>query len=441
MPTDATAPPSTPARGRALRAIVAITLILGGGVGVAAIFIATGIEPPRKESGELPPLVESIVIQPENVTERFIGYATANAARSAKLAAEISATVVERINNIRAGASVEKDQPLIQLDDREYRLAHKRAKALATAEQAALDEITVERSKLEQLINSAEAELRVTEAERSRVARLFEQEQAAKKEFDFAHLAHQTTRRTLLGFQRELAKLTPRSARVVASIVSFQASAAIALLNVERCTIRAPFAGMIEAIYVDSGDRVRPGTVMVSVVDTNRIEIPLQLPAASYAEIRVGSSCNLTSESLPQAPWRGTIERVAPVIDTQTRTYATYVIVDNRKQKQPLVPGTFVTATIDGATLRDRLLVPRRAIRNGRVFVLRDGHAELRLVEMEHTILDRAIVTGAVRAGDRIILSHLDMLIDGSSVRGEAGTTATVSRSGSTTSSTNGSAP
>lgn len=417
MPTDVNTTPLTPAKRRVARTIFSIFVVLAVGVSVAAIFYTLRVKPPRKEVGELPPLVESIIVQPENVTERFVGYATANPERSAKIAAELSATVVERVGGIRAGSVVAADQPLIQLDDREYRLAHQRAVALATAERASLDDISIESNKLAQLIKSSEAELRVTEAERNRLTRLFEQNQAAKKEYDFAHLAFQTTRRTLLGYQRELAKLTPRRARVTASVESYQASAAIAMLNVNRCTIKAPFAGTIESVFVDAGERVSPGTVVVSVVDTERIEIPLQLPSASYADIRVGSPCELSSESLSGTSWHGTIARIAPVIDEQTRTFAAYVLVNNRTQPRPLVPGTFVTAVVEGATLRDCLLVPRSAIRNGRVFVLRDGHAAIRHIDTERTIADRAIVTGALRAGDRVILSHLDMMIDGLSVR------------------------
>ncbi len=420
MPTDINTPPLTSTKRRAIRAIFAMIVVLGVGVSVAAVFYALRVKPPRKEVGELPPLVESIIVQPEDVTERFVGYATANAERSAKLASELAATVVERVGDIRAGSVVAAGQPLIQLDDREYRLAHQRAAALATAEEASLDEIGIEYNKLSQLIKSSEAELRVTEAERNRLTRLFEQNQAAKKEYDFAYLAYQTTRRTLLGYQRELAKLEPRRARATASIESYQASAAIAKLNVDRCTIKAPFAGTIESVLVDAGDRVSPGTVVVSLVDTDHIEIPLQLPSASYADIHVGSPCELSSESLSRTSWHGTIARVAPVIDARTRTFAAYVVVNNRTQPQPLVPGTFVTAVVEGATLRARLLVPRSAIRNGRVFVLRDGHAAIRLVDTERTIADRAVVTGALRAGDRVILSHLDVMIDGLSVRSHA---------------------
>ena len=195
---------------------------------MAGVLYMTRIEPPRKVADALPPLVTSIVAQPEDVTEHFVGYGTALADRSAKLAAEVAATVVERVGGIRAGARVAKDQPLIRFDDREYRLALAQAEARAAAERASLDGLAVEREKTNRLLATAEEELRVGESERNRVARLFERNQAAKKEYDVASLAYQQARRTVQGYQRELARLSPRAARLKASILSYEAGASLA---------------------------------------------------------------------------------------------------------------------------------------------------------------------------------------------------------------------
>lgn len=417
MPADSSQPQAAQRPRYLVRTIAVMVLFTGVGVSIAWLLLAIQVKPPRTDVETSAPVVKVVALSREDVTEQYVGYGTAGADRTARLAAEVSANVVERVDNIRAGKAVAKDQALIRLDHREYQLAYDRAQALATAEQAALDEVAVEREKLTSLLRAAEAELRLTESERDRVSRLFERNQAAKKEFDFANLAYHQSRRTTLGYHRELARLDPRAARLAASLLSYEAAAELAQLNVERCTIRAPFAGSINELAVDVGDRVGPGSILLTLVDLDHIEVPLQLPAGSYGSVRVGSSCDVICESVPHQSWSGTIARVAPVVDVQTRTYAAYVTVTNAALRRPLVPGTFVRATVMGQTHMARIVVPRSAIRDGVVFVMNDGKAHRRNVVTERTIVDRAVVSGGLQAGDRLILSHLDAMAEGMAVR------------------------
>jgi len=63
------------------------------------------------------------------------------------------------------------------------------------------------------------------------------------------------------------------------------------------------------------------------------------------------------------------------------------------------------------------LLVPRGAIREGRLLVANQTTVVRRTVAIERFIGDRAMVSGDLNAGDRVILSHLDRLSPGTTVR------------------------
>ena len=410
-------PETTRGKSRLLRSIVLIFGFLAVGSLLGGLLFAARQEPPRRAESALPPLVESIVVRTEDAIERFMGYGTAEATRVAHLAAEVGANIVGRVEDIRAGSVVAEGQELIRLDDREYRYALARAEARAAAERAGLAELDVEAYNLEQLIKMAEQELRVASAERARLADLFERKLAAKKEYDFANLAYQRARRVLQGYLREAAVIGPRRDRVAASQQAYEAEAALARLNIERCVIKAPFAGRIMSIGVDTGDRVGVGSVVLTLIDASRVEIPIQLPGAVYDRVKVGATCTIGSESMTTNVWRGDVARIAPAADEQTRTFAAYVVVDNTTQAQPLVPGTFVQAMVRGPVYPNRILVPRGAFRSGRVFVVEDGVARLRSVAVDGFIEDRAMVGSGVRDGDRVILSHLERLADGSPVR------------------------
>lgn len=405
---------------RVVRSIIWIVLFLSLGGVVAGGLYAARKAPPKRELAALPPLVETMEVLAQDVVERFVGYGSARAIHRAEIAAELAATVVERVDDIREGSVVSDGQVLFRLDDRQYRHASARAEALAAAERASLEELAVEEQGLARLIATAERESRVARDERSRVAALFEKDLAAKKEFDFANLAYHQAQRVLLEYELQTARLGPRRSRLLATIQGFEEEAALARLNIDRCEIKAPFDAHVAALHVDAGDHVVPGAVLATLIDPSRVEIPVQLPASIHDRVRPGAACRLTSESSSRSVWTGSVARVSPTADTQTRTFAAYVIVDNAVQERPLVPGVFVTAEIQGPTHPDRILVPRRAVRNGRVYVVVDNRSEAREVVIERYIEDRAMVRGELRSGDRVILSRLDRLANGSPVRARA---------------------
>lgn len=421
-----------------LRSLLLLAVLLGTGGTVGRVLIALRVEPPRRSAGTLPPLVEVTLLREETVVEWFTGYGTASAIRKANVAAEVAATVVERVENIRAGSAVDAGQILVRLDDREYRFALDRARALADAQHAELEELDASALGLEPLIHTAGQELRVARDERARLADLFERDLAAKKEYDFASLAYQQARRVRQGYEREAATFAPRRKKLEAAQRGFEAEAALAALNIERCTLRAPFAGRIQTLNVDAGDRVAPGTVLLTLLDLSIVEIPLRLPASLYDLVQVGASCRVESESRPDHVWQATVTRTSAAADERTRTFAVYVEVDNRRQALPLLAGTFVTARVRGPVHHHAIVLPRSACRNGRVFVAEapNDHpdnperrkatpsgstvlaaARLRTVVTRRFVEDRALVEEGLRIGERVILTHLDQLVDGTPVR------------------------
>lgn len=394
-----------------------VVVLIGGGSGIAGLLYAKRAEPPRDAIGALPPLVEAMVVRAEDVSESFVGYGTVQADHVANLAAELPARVVERVGDIKSGSTVQKGQPLVRLDDRQYRHELDRAQEIVAVDRAALRELAVEAANLEQIINTVRRELRVVQAEKARLTSLMERSLAAEKEFNVADLAYQQARRVLQEYEREVASFAPRRARLEALMRSHEAAAALAQLNVERCVIGAPFDGAIQALFVDVGDAVAAGSVVLTLIDASHVEVPIQLPASVHARIKIGAACRLESEALHGITWQGAVARVAPFVDPLTRTFAAYIRVDNVGPGPRLVPGSFVRAHVAGPTFTDRLLIPRGAIRGGHVFVAKGNVAHRRAVQVERHIQDRALVTGDLRAGDRLILTHLHDLSDRAPVR------------------------
>lgn len=392
-------------------------MLIGSAVALASLLYAARAEPTRRDSAPLPPLVDAITVGEETVTEWFTGYGTAQPLHTARVAAEVSCRVMEIPGGIRSGSRVESGQLVIRLDDSDYHHQLRRAEAFVAADEAGIDELVAEARQLDVLIATAEAETQLAKNEWDRVADLFERQLAAEKEHDFANLAYQQSRRVLQGYQRQSAQLPPRRAGLIASRDAHVAEVEQAKIRMERCRIRAPFSGALKELKVEVGDWVSPGFVVLTLIDPSHVEIALQVPASVYDRVRIGASSVVTSESMPGVSWEGSIARISPSVDAQSRTFAAYVEVDNTRHDLPCVPGVFVRAKVEGDTYEDALIIPRGAIREGFVFVSQGGVAKRKRVEIERCIGDRAVVSGELAVGNRLILSRLSQLSENDAVR------------------------
>jgi multidrug resistance efflux pump len=422
---EALTPPSAPPPSTWLRVVVSIALILvilGAAAGVAQILVHT--KPIAKQSvvSRLPALVESRVVMAEDIRESFVGYGTARAETTVVVAAEVGGLVVELPENIDDGAHVASGDLIVRIDDRTYRNQLERAESQLADVEAKLVRLDIELENASNLIEIAERELQVNQAEYDRLLDLFEKKNASKKELDFSRLAAERSRRDMQTFAnlRELIPAQRAELRAMKSMRETEIS--LANLDVERATIESPLTGHIDSVMVEQGNLVMPGMQIARIIDTDRIEVPVELPLGVRARTRIGAEAVITTEAAPDLEWKASVVRLAPAADESSRTFIAYLEVDNTKQVVPLVPGSFVTARVAGDFLRDALVIPRGALVEGYVFVADGERAVRKHVSIDTLIGDRAVVSGELNSGDRLILSNLDALHDGAAIRLETST-------------------
>jgi RND family efflux transporter MFP subunit len=403
--------------------LVLIVVALTVGVSLAKVFVAMKEEPARRSVAAPPPVVTCAHAVRGDVPERWVGYGSAVPIRVTNVAAEVSGQVVEIPGDLRAGSPVEEGQTLAAIDARQYEAELARIQAQQDTERAQLDQLRIEESNLKKLLDISDRELRIASDEVDRLLGLLEENQAHKREYDLARLTHEQARRVWQTQQRELELLGPRRERLDASLRALEAAERIAQLNVDRCAVKAPYAAVVQQVFVERGSQVGPGTPLMRLVDPNLVEVGVRVPSSAQGRVQVGSSCTLRSETIEGNRWTGNVARIAPTVDEASRTLALYVLVDNREQSVPLVPGTFVEAVVRGAILADALLVPRTAIRDGRVFVIREEAAEAVPVEVKRYLQEYALVEADLTDGNLIALTHLDTLVNGAAVRVELSAT------------------
>ncbi|MCS6948332.1 MAG: efflux RND transporter periplasmic adaptor subunit [Steroidobacteraceae bacterium] len=112
-------------------------------------------------------------------------------------------------------------------------------------------------------------------------------------------------------------------------------------LDVERMTIRAPFAGALQERNVEIGDYVAPGTLVATVVDERTLVATANVAESQAVGIRRGlkGTARLSTGQTVD----GVVRYVAPVADPATRTFRVELEIPNANAQLPVG----VTAEVD----------------------------------------------------------------------------------------------
>ena len=230
----------------------------------------------------------------------------------------------------------------------------------------------------------------------------------------------------------------PQLAEARSTLEAAGAAAKRAERDLERTTIRAPYAGRVREKQVDRGQFVNRGTAVATIYAVDFAEIRLPLPDAELAFIDLpldyrgeggaanGPEVRLRAEFAGRLhEWSGRIVRTEGEIDPQSRMVHTVARVKdpyargNEADRPPLAAGMFVEAEILGRTARGVAVLPRSALREGgRVLIVDDDdRMRFRQVEVMRATRGSVIVQAGLASGERVCLSPLAAVTDGMQVR------------------------
>ncbi|HMN96937.1 MAG TPA: HlyD family efflux transporter periplasmic adaptor subunit [Phycisphaerales bacterium] len=399
--TDPSSPPQRRSRiGRALSILVrtAVTLaVVGAGAGVFLVLVATRPElvpePPQSAGQSLPAFAPAVVA----VQRQFGGFGTADAMDRADVPARVASTVVEIPAGVLAGASVRRGDVLVLLDDSDFRTQLEGAASAISELDAQIARLEVEEAAWGDRVRIAEEELAIAAADVERVRAARDEGAAKDREIDQARQRAFAVERLLVAAREEFEKLPIRAVGLTALRDAQRSTKRLAEQALQRCRIESPIDGTIQVVAVKAGESVQPGQMVARVVNTDRIEVPLRLPASARRHVAVGDEVILFDGRAAERRWRATVARVAPEDDTSTRTVAVFAellqgegaALDPANAGAPaprLAPGRFVEGIVIAGTQLDRMILPRRSVRGDRINVIVDGRIERREVETEFVV-------------------------------------------------------
>lgn len=191
-----------------------------------------------------------------------------------------------------------------------------------------------------------------------------------------------------------------------------------AKVNYNQGVILAPFAGVINQLHVDPGEYVKAGDPMVDMVSIDTIRINVNVPEMDVRFLKKGDRALITVDAYPGEKWMGVIDFVAFKADSATKTFKVRVVVDNKDER--IRPGMIARVVFQRRKLENALTAPLFAIidKGGErvVFVVENGRAKARVIELGVIEVERVQITKGLKVGDQLIVRGQTEVEDGMKV-------------------------
>jgi multidrug efflux pump subunit AcrA (membrane-fusion protein) len=326
------------------------------------------------------------------------------------------------------GSYVRRGQTLVRLDDVDLKLRVDQAKAQVEQSKAALRQAeekvgiragqSFDINKLPE-VNNARLAFELADKNLHRAEKLIESGDISREAYDQQkaqrdQLREQYEAALSLARQNYAAVMTAR-----ANVANAESQLNMAIRNQSYTNVYSPIDGYVSERPADLGEYVSTTSKVATVVKINPLRVRIDIPEQAIPEVNVGQSVSVTTSAWPDRNFSGRIARISPNVTPASRTLTVEAEVEN--SSGVLKPGQFATIRILQSRAAPAILVPAKAVRTesgiSRLFVIKDGHAHERQVQLGQTEGDLIEIKNGVGENELVATSNTEQLSDGMAVK------------------------
>jgi len=178
--------------------------------------------------------------------------------------------------------------------------------------------------------------------------------------------------------------------------------------------------GTITSLPLATGATVTTSTVIAKVGELDNLQVEAKIPERYVGVLKTGLKASITLEAYPGETFGATVARVAPLVDSTSRTKE--IRLTFNKNDPRINAGMFVRLKIDTVRYENRILVSESS-------VLADSTGRYVFVEgQDNTVTKRAVTAGAevdgvleiesgLAEGEIIVTEGASLLSDGAQIK------------------------
>lgn len=364
------------------------------------------------------------------ITRELPGFFEATGSLTGDQQTDVAPSVAGKVVfiGVELGSYVKRGQTIVRLDDVDFKLRVQQAQSQVEQSKAALRQAeekvgirsgqSFDPNRVPEVVNARVA-MNLAEKNLRRSEKLIESGDISRSVFDdqkarYDQLREQYESALSLSRQNYAAVATSR-----ANVNNAESALNLARRTLSYANVFSPIDGYVAERTADLGEYVSPTAKVATIVRINPLRVRIDIPEQAIPSVTVGQSVSITTSAWPDRNFSGRVARISPNVTPTSRTLTVEAEIEN--SSGVLKPGQFATVRILQARSEPAVLVPARAVRTesgvSRVFVMRDGYARERVVQVGQTEGDLVEIKSGIAADEVVATSNLELLSEGVAVR------------------------
>lgn len=198
-----------------------------------------------------------------------------------------------------------------------------------------------------------------------------------------------------------------------------EAQAEIAKKNLNDCTLKAPYSGMISAKNAEVGQNVMPGTPIVELVTARQLEVKIAVPETEMAGISVGQTARIKVEALGGKEFNGTVSEKGVMASAASRSYDVKIRV--KDASSDLLPGMVTNVSLASPSQQstNKIVIAASVVQIGDdggnfVWIAEGDTAARRDVTVGEYTVQGVTISDGLSTGDLVIVEGQQKVCTGS---------------------------
>ncbi len=364
------------------------------------IFKVKSRAPIEHQQAEFPTkTVEVITLKKLPFRSRATAYGHVEPDVLLKAKTEVSGKISYIHPQLKKGASLSKGTVVLRIEPTTFEFSREQNQAGLSGNQSSLQQLQVEERSTQRSLTIAEQNLATGEAELARLRRLEEKKIIARSAVAKEEQKVFQLRQQIEELQGKLASFASRKSVIKAQISQSKTQLAQSQDTLGRTEIRLPFDARIGTVSVEEGEYSTVGSLLFEALGTQAVEINAQLPVsqffpliqgvekqrvnlqnpedlqAEFSKFQLNPIVSLAGHENSAERWQGKLLRIGESIDPTRNIVSLTVAVNNPYEgvipgkRPPLLKGMYVAVELF-APVQEALVLPRKAIHQGRVYVV-----------------------------------------------------------------------
>ena len=303
--------------------------------------------------------VVTYTVAPRDISDRINLPGTLSAWVKLNVVSQVAGEVLEK--NAREGAVVKKNEKLATIDARKYKNA----------------------------FDSANASLESALATQQRLTELYREQLASKSDLDAAD----------------------------AAVENYRAAMETAALDLDRCVIRAPIAGIINRVFIDQGQVLTPGQEVAEILQIDPVKVTVGIPESDVPAVRGLEEFTVTIAALGGQTFSGKKHFLSKTADPMARLYDLEILVKNPDAR--ILPDMFARVDVVKKTVENAVVIPLYAVTSNAVhtvLVEKEGTVHRREVTLGITEGFNVEITSGLAFGEQMVIMGQKQVADGQPV-------------------------